>query len=48
MPVLNPISAPWNTVGRFDDYDLIAREGTVERARRMLSDAGLLPEKANE
>jgi hypothetical protein len=23
-------------------YDLIAREGTVDRARRMLSDAGLL------
>jgi hypothetical protein len=29
-------------------YDLIAREGTVDRARRMLSDAGLLPETANE
>jgi hypothetical protein len=25
-------------------YDLIAREGTVDRARRMLSDAGLLPQ----
>ena len=25
-------------------YDLIAREGTVERARNMLNDAGLLPE----
>lgn len=25
-------------------YDLIAREGTVERAKNMLSDAGLLPE----
>ena len=29
------------TAGR---YDLIARDGTVERARSMLSDAGLLPE----
>jgi hypothetical protein len=29
-------------------YDLIAREGTVDRARLMLSDAGLLPETANE
>ena len=29
-------------------YDLIAREGTVDRARRMLGDAGLLPETANE
>ena len=25
-------------------YDLIAREGTVERARYMLGEAGLLPE----
>ena len=25
------------------EYDLIAREGTVDRARTMLSDAGLLP-----
>jgi hypothetical protein len=29
-------------------YDLIARGGTVDRARLMLSDAGLLPESANE
>jgi hypothetical protein len=29
-------------------YDLIARDGTVDRARLMLSDAGLLPETANE
>ena len=28
-------------------YDLIAREGTVDRARLMLGDAGLLPEAAN-
>jgi hypothetical protein len=26
-------------------YDLIAREGTVDRARTMLSEAGLLPQK---
>jgi hypothetical protein len=26
-------------------YDLIAREGTVERARYMLSEAGLLPDQ---
>jgi hypothetical protein len=25
-------------------YDLIAREGTVDRARAMLSEAGLLPQ----
>jgi hypothetical protein len=104
MPLLNPVSAAWNTVARFDDYesaqravdrlsddgfpvekldivgsglrlvervtgrltrgraagtgalsgmwagllvatqcDLIAREGTVDRARSMLSEAGLLP-----
>src|SRR5580698_1371989 len=29
-------------------YDLIARGGTVDRARLMLSDAGLLPESATE
>jgi hypothetical protein len=29
-------------------YDLIAREGTVDRARRMLGDAGLLPERTAE
>ena len=29
-------------------YDLIAREGTVDRARRMLRDAGLLPETTAE
>ena len=108
MPLADPISAAWNTVARFDDYesaqravdrlsddgfpvekldivgsglrlvervtgrlttsraatagargqrdfssvqrlvaahyDLIAREGTVERARYMLGEAGLLPE----
>jgi hypothetical protein len=27
-------------------YDLIAREGTVHRARNMLGEAGLLPEEA--
>ena len=27
-------------------YDLVAREGTVHRARNMLSDAGLLPDAA--
>jgi hypothetical protein len=107
MPLADPISAAWNTVARFDDYesaqqavdrlsddgfpvekldivgsglrlvervtgrltssraatagalsglwarllvathyDLIAREGTVERARFMLGEAGLLPEPA--
>ena len=107
IPLADPISAAWNTVARFDDYesaqravdrlsddgfpvekldivgsglrlvervtgrlttwhaatagalsglwaglrqlvathyDLIAREGTVERARYMLGEAGLLPE----
>jgi membrane-associated protein len=29
-------------------YDLIAREGTVDRARRMLGDAGLLPDRTAE
>ena len=29
-------------------YDLIAREGTVDRARRMLGDAGLLSETTSE
>jgi hypothetical protein len=29
-------------------YDLVAREGTVDRARRMLSDAGLLPDMATD
>ena len=78
--LLDPVSAAWNTVARFDDYeaaqravdrlsddgfpvekldivdfssvrqlvatryDLIAREGTVDRARSMLSEAGLLPQ----
>ncbi|MGD0558485.1 MAG: hypothetical protein ABSA93_26350 [Streptosporangiaceae bacterium] len=27
-------------------YDLIAREGTVDRARTMLTEAGLLPKSA--
>jgi hypothetical protein len=27
-------------------YDLIARDGTVERARFMLGEAGLLPQEA--
>jgi hypothetical protein len=29
-------------------YDLIAREGTADRARLMLADAGLMPETAND
>ncbi len=29
-------------------YDLVAREGTADRARLMLGDAGLLPETAND
>jgi hypothetical protein len=29
-------------------YDLIARGGTVDRARSMLGDAGLLPQAAAE
>ena len=29
-------------------YDLVAREGTADRARLLLSDAGLLPETAND
>ena len=71
MPLLNPVSAVWNTVARFDDYEsaqravdrlsddgfpvekldvvgfglrLVAREGTVDRARSMLDEAGLLPQ----
>jgi len=60
-PPLDPVSAAWNTVARFDAYpsaqrdfssqrqlvaaryDLIARGGTVDRARSMLEAAGLLP-----
>ena len=34
MPVLNPISAAWNTVGRFDDY------ASAQRAVDRLSDDG--------
>ena len=34
MPVLNPISAAWNTVGRFDDYE------SAQRAVDRLSDDG--------
>ena len=51
--LLDPVSAAWNTKGQRDfssvrqlvaaRYDLIAREGTVDRARSMLSEAGLLP-----
>jgi hypothetical protein len=44
-PILNPISAAWNTVAR--RYDLVAREGTVDQARAMLRDAGQLPETGN-
>src|SRR5580704_8863792 len=34
MPVLNPISTGWNTVGRFDDYE------SAQRAVDRLSDDG--------
>jgi hypothetical protein len=34
MPVHNPISAAWNTVGRFDDYE------SAQRAVDRLSDDG--------
>ena len=33
-PMLNPISAAWNTVARFDDYE------TAQRAVDRLSDDG--------
>ena len=39
MPVLNPISAAWNTVGRFDDYE------SAQRAVDHLSDDGFPVEK---
>jgi len=39
MPVLNPISAAWNTVGRFDDYE------SAQRAVDRLSDDGFPVEK---
>ena len=50
---VNPVSAAWNTVARFDEYSsvrcprptmtLVAREGGAERARAALGQAGLLP-----
>src|SRR6202044_87852 len=39
MPVLNPISAAWNPVGRFDDYE------SAQRAVDRLSDDGFPVEK---
>ena len=39
MPVFNPISAAWNTVGRFDDYE------SAQRAVDRLSDDGFPVEK---
>src|SRR3984885_13108553 len=39
MPVLNPISAAWNTVGRFDDYE------SAQRAVDRLSEEGFPTEK---
>ncbi len=39
MPVLNPISAAWNTVARFDDYE------SAQRAVDRLSDDGFPVEK---
>ncbi len=38
-PVLNPITAAWNTVARFDDYD------SAQRAVDRLSDDGFPVEK---
>ena len=39
MPLLNPVSAAWNTVARFDDYE------SAQRAVDRLSDDGLPVEK---
>src|SRR6266705_6371458 len=39
MPLMNPISAAWNTVARFDDYE------SAQRAVDRLSDDGFPVEK---
>ena len=39
MPVFNPISAAWNTVARFEDYD------SAQRAVDRLSDDGFAVDK---
>jgi hypothetical protein len=39
MPLMNPVSAAWNTVGRFDDYE------SAQRAVDRLSDDGFPVEK---
>jgi hypothetical protein len=39
MPLMNPVSAAWNTVGRFDDYE------SAQRAVDRLSDDGFPVDK---